>query len=100
MSNSSIWPIEKTLSGATTLGQRGPGRDSNEGVPCVPQSSGIIEVSPSDCFVSYPEHSLGEFYPSTEMQSVYSATPANRAIIQGLVCLTTNQPTNQLTSLY
>ena len=24
MSNSSIWPIDKTLSGATTLGQSGP----------------------------------------------------------------------------
>ena len=29
---SSMWPIDKTLSGATTLGQSGPGSDGNEGV--------------------------------------------------------------------
>ena len=32
MSNSSIWPIDKTLSGATTPGQSGPGSKGNEGV--------------------------------------------------------------------
>ena len=29
--------------------------------------------------VSYPEHSLGVSYASSEMQSVYSAAPADRA---------------------
>ena len=34
----------------------------------------------SDCLVSYPGHSLERgSYPSTEMQSVYSTTPANWA---------------------
>ena len=28
----SIWPIERTLSGATTPGQRGPGGDNDEKV--------------------------------------------------------------------
>ena len=37
----SIWPIDRTLSGATTLGQSGPGSDGNEGVLCIPQSSSI-----------------------------------------------------------
>ena len=32
MSNSSIWPTNLTLSGATTLGQSGPKSDGNEGV--------------------------------------------------------------------
>ena len=32
MSNSSIWPIDRTLSGATTQGQSRPGSDENEGV--------------------------------------------------------------------
>ena len=32
MSNSSIWPIDSALSGATTPGQSGPGSQGNEGV--------------------------------------------------------------------
>ena len=32
MSDISIWPIDWTLSGATTLGQSYPGSDGNEGV--------------------------------------------------------------------
>ena len=59
MSNSLIWPIDRILSGATTLGQNEAGSKSNERVLCIPQSSSIIETSPSDCLVSYPGHSLG-----------------------------------------
>ena len=33
---------------------------------------------PLDCLVLYPGHSLRESYSSTEMQSVYSTTQANR----------------------
>ena len=75
MSNSSVLPIYTTLSGATTPGQSGLGIDVNEGIYRIPQSSGITEASPSDCFVSYPRHSLEEPYPSADMQSVYSAVP-------------------------
>ena len=32
MSNSSIWPIDRTLSGATTPGQSGSASNGNEGV--------------------------------------------------------------------
>ena len=46
--NSSIWPIDRTLTGTTTLGQSGPGSDSNEGILQIPQSSGTGN-SPSDC---------------------------------------------------
>ena len=67
MSDNSIWPIDRTLSSATTLGQSEPGSDGNEGVLCIPQSSSITEASPSDCLVSYPGHLLGESYPSAEM---------------------------------
>ena len=42
---SSIWPIDRTLSGATTLGQSGPGSDGNEGVLRIPQSSSIAGTS-------------------------------------------------------
>ena len=46
---SSIWPIDMTLSDATTLGQSGPRRDSNERVLCILQSFSITETSSSDC---------------------------------------------------
>ena len=59
MSNSSIWPIDRTLLGATTLGQSELGSNSNEEVLHIPQSSSITEASPSDCLVLYPGHSLG-----------------------------------------
>ena len=41
--------------------------------------SPITGASPSDFLVFYPGHSLKESYPSEEMQSVYSAVPANWA---------------------
>ena len=51
---SSIWPIDRTLSSATTPGQSGRGSDSNEGVFCIPRSSSINGTSLWDCLVSYP----------------------------------------------
>ena len=44
-------------SGPTILGQSGPGSNRNEGVLHIPQ---IFKAgtSPSDCLISYPEHSL------------------------------------------
>ena len=57
---SSIRPIDRTLSGAaTTPGQSEPGSDGNKGVLHIPQSSSITEALPSDCLVSYSEHSWG-----------------------------------------
>ena len=53
--------------------------DGNEGILGIPQSSSITGASPSDRFVSYPGHSLGESYPSAEMQSVYSTAPVDKA---------------------
>ena len=52
-----IWAIDRTLSGATILGQSGP------------RSHGrITGTSPSDCLASYHGHSLGGgFYPSAEV---------------------------------
>ena len=71
---SSIWHINRTLSGATTPAQRGPGSDGNKRVLHIPQSSSITGASPS---VLYPGHSLGESHPSAEKQSVYSTAPAD-----------------------
>ena len=57
MSNSSIWPIDRTLSGATAPGQSRPRIDDNERVLHIPQGSSITEALPSDWLVSYAEHS-------------------------------------------
>ena len=80
MQFSSIQPIDRALSGATTPGQRGHGSNSNKGMLHIPQSPSIAGTSPSDCLVSYPGHSLGESYPSAEVQLVYSTAPADWAI--------------------
>ena len=77
MPNSSIWPIDRILSGATTLGQSGPGNNDNKEILYFPLSS-RAGASPLDHLMSYTGHSLGEgSYPSAEMQSVYSTAPAN-----------------------
>ena len=57
MLNSYIWPTDKTLSGATSTGQSGPGVDDNEELS-IPQSSSITGASPLDCLMSYPRHLL------------------------------------------
>ena len=43
--------MDRTLSGATTLGQSELGSDGNEGVLRIPQSTSITEALPSDCLV-------------------------------------------------
>ena len=53
MSNSSIWPIDRTLSGATALGQSGPGSNGIEGVVYTIQSSRAGSL-PSDGLMLYP----------------------------------------------
>ena len=68
MPNTSIWPMDRTLSGVTTPSQSGPESIGNEGVLHILQSSTITGVSSSDCLVS-----------CAEMQSVYSATLADWA---------------------
>ena len=75
----SIQPIDRTLSGATTLNQSGPESDDNEEVLCIPKSSNITGTSPSDSLVPYPRHSLWVSYPSAKKQLVYSTAPANWA---------------------
>ena len=52
-----------------TPDQSGRESNGNKRVPRISQSSSITEISKSDCFVSYPGHSLGESYPSAEMNS-------------------------------
>ena len=81
MSNSSIRPIDRALSSATTPGQSGPGGNGNEEVLLIPQISSITGSFSLDYLVSYPRHMLvGGFYSSAEIQSVYSTAPADWAI--------------------
>ena len=78
---SSIWRIDRTLLGAITPGQSGPGSNTHEGVLRIPQSSSITGALPSDSLVSYREFSLGVSYSSAEIQSVYFASPADWSIL-------------------
>ena len=52
----SIWLIDRTLSGATNMGQSGPGSNGKEGVFYIPQTS-KTGASPSDGLMSYLGHS-------------------------------------------
>ena len=54
MSNSYIWPIDRTLSGTTTPGQSGPESNSKEKVLHIPQSSRAGALS-SDYLMSYQD---------------------------------------------
>ena len=69
------------LSGATIPGQSGPGSDGNEGILCIPESSSITRISPSGCLVPYSGLLLEGSNPFAEEQSIYSAGPANWAIL-------------------
>ena len=57
MSKGSIWLIDGTLSGADTPVQSRPRNNGNEKVLHIHQGSNT-GASPSDCFLSYSEHSL------------------------------------------
>ena len=103
MQLSSIWPVDRTLSVATTSGRSRLGRDSNKWVLRVLQNSSINGTSQSNCL----GHSLvggltplqrssrcilqpqptgpqdtrwGEAYPSAEKQLEYSKAPVDWAI--------------------
>ena len=49
---SSIWPMDSSLSGATSPGHSGHENDGNEGLLRILQSSSITGTSPPDCLVS------------------------------------------------
>ena len=56
--NSSIWPIEETLTDAPIPGESQLGSNGNEGVLHIPKSPRIEALS-SDSLASYPGYSLG-----------------------------------------
>ena len=55
---SSLWRIDRTLSGATTPGQSRPESDGNKEVLCIPQSSSITRASPSDYCLCHMQDTL------------------------------------------
>ena len=63
MLKSSIWPIDRTLSGAATPGQSRPRINGNKGVLSISQSSGITVAAWSYCLMSNSGHWLGDFLP-------------------------------------
>ena len=84
MSNSSRWPIPRTLASTTILDQSGIGYDGNERIFHISQSSSITRASPSDCFVSYPEHLFrgGGLTPLQRCsQCILSPRPTNWASV-------------------
>ena len=50
-----MWPIYRTLLGATTPGQSGPGNDVNERLLHIPESSSITGALQSDCLMFYQD---------------------------------------------
>ena len=79
MSNSSIWRLDRTLSGAITLGQCGAGRDGNGGVPHIPQRYHHYWSLMIRLFSFLSRTLMEESYHFVEMQSMYSITPGDCA---------------------
>ena len=80
ISNSSIWAIDRNLSGATTPVLSGSGSDGIEGVIRITRSSGITELYHKIilCHIKDTRWGWGSYIPVL-MQPVYSTTPANWA---------------------
>ena len=66
------------------------GTDDNKEVLHIPKISSIIGASTSDLFSVISGHSLGKFYPSAEMHSMYSTAPADWAILMRVKFLCLN----------
>ena len=83
--NCFIWHIDGILTGTTTLGQRRPRSNDNEGVLHIPKSS-RTGISLSDGLMSYPGHLLGgeRSYHSAHMQSECSAAPVDWVLRGGI----------------
>ena len=70
MSNSSIWPIDRTIPGAATPGQSGLGSDGKEGVLRILQNSSITGALPSNCLMSYPGYLESDSFAEMQLASL------------------------------
>ena len=66
----STWLLDRTLSGATTPGQSGPGSDGNERVLHFPKAAALQET----------RHQIVKCHKQDTALSVYSVSPADWAI--------------------
>ncbi len=66
MSNSSIWPIDRNLSGATNPGLSELGNNSNKDVLRIIQSFSTTGGSPSDCLMA-----VGVFYSPNQLSQLH-----------------------------
>ena len=90
---SSIWPIDRALSGANTPSQSGPENDGNEGVLGILQSSSTTGSLLSDWLVPY----IGHSYPNAKKQSTAAtAWTTNLAVSEEMTIfiITTIQANN------
>ena len=71
-----IWPIDRTQSGVTTLGQSGPESNGSEKVHYIPQIPTDWSLAIRWFNVTFRTLVGGSFTPSVEIQSVYSTAPA------------------------
>ena len=76
--NSSIWPIDWTLTGITNLDQSEPGNNVNEGVLHIPQSfrTGNSLSNTIQCHIQNTCFGVGT-YLSAEMLLAYSTVATN-----------------------
>ena len=72
--------------------ESGPMNDCNEGVLRISQSSSITGALLSDCLMSFQGQTLGESYPTAEMQSPYFIAPADwaKVVLSSLRITTTD----------
>ena len=78
MSNISIWPVGRTLLGATFPGQSGPGGDGKEQI-AFPKAPALLEPRHKIVYV-IAKILVVRVYPSVGMQSVYSTALVDWAI--------------------
>ena len=89
---SSIWLTDRTLSGATTPGQSGPGSDGNEEVlPPKLQHYWDLNIR---YFKVISRILIRGFCPSAGNQSVYSTAPTDRANLHIVILILVHSNTN------
>ena len=74
LSDSSVWPIDRTLSGSSTPSQSGPGKDGNEGVLWISKAPAFLEPHHQivSCHIKEKFFLWGwRSYHSSEMLLVY-----------------------------
>ena len=77
MLKSSSWPIDQTLSSATSLSKSGPGSDGNEDLLNISRPPALLDPHHQIFSVIFRTRFGGESHLSSDMQSVYSTAPAN-----------------------